>query len=287
VRTEKIAILLCIVLVILQFIFPAAVQIASPWLLALGLVFPGIPHGAVDHWLRLKQPQLARTNLLQFFGLYVFCMLSIAGLWWLSSLAGLVSFIIYSAWHFGETDLRDWQGYQPKLAWSWGLGVLLTLLFSHFKEFETYLIAYQINLGTTASSLQIIGLLAGFSLMALSLFLSTKKAFKNMAWCAAAIAISTFLPLLLAFAVYFIAGHSLRGWRHLQAETTGGFTSLLKMAMPFSVLAFVFLGLSLGLAYNYNWLDSNFWPLTFVFVAALSAPHVWLMHGFYTEKKLS
>lgn len=285
-RAEKIAFGLSAVLVALHFFYPAVVQSISPWILGLGLIFPGIPHGAVDHWLRLKQPHLAKTGLTSFFVLYIMAMLVVVGIWWLSPLAGLSSFILYSAWHFGETDLRDWHSYQPKLAWIWGLGVLLTLLFTHFNEFESYLNVYEIGLGQQAQLWHYCGLALGLILLALGIFQANSSSFKPKSYTALTIALGAFLPLLLAFALYFVAGHSFRGWRHLQRETKGGFKALFIKSLPFSLLAFVFLAVGVGAAHYFNWLDKNYWPILFIFVASLSAPHVWLMHGFYRGKQM-
>ena len=279
-RTEIYSLALTLVFVGLHFWLPDLVQDLSPWFLAVGLIFPGIPHGAVDHWVRLKNVQWFSKAMALFFAQYILVMLLVAGLWWLSPALGLLSFIGYSAWHFGETDLRDWQQYSPRLSWFWGSGVLLTLLFSHPAEFAYYLKIYGLNpMGYWWQP----GLASGLIALALALFMSRDTSFRPMALTALVVALGSFLPLLLAFALYFIVGHSFRGWRHLQAQTPGGFSALLKMALPFSLLAFVFLGVAIGLGAWFSADGLEFWPWLFVFVAALSAPHVWVMHGFYQK----
>jgi Brp/Blh family beta-carotene 15,15'-monooxygenase len=280
---ERYSLFFCLAFVGLHWAAPAWVQTISPWFLAVGLIFPGIPHGAVDHWVRLKEVNPKSKRFWRFTSGYLAVMALIFGLWWLSPALGLLNFIAYSAWHFGETDLRDWHQYHPLKSWAWGLGVLLTILFSHFTEFSGYLQAYQIELAYP-KLWQWAGLTAGVLGMATSLFTVNRLAFKAMATTALVVALGAFLPLLLSFALYFIVGHSFRGWSHLQQHYQNNFWALVKLALPFSLAAFGFLAISVG---GLRWLSADaqsYWPWLFVFVAALSAPHVWVMHRFYQRQ---
>jgi ABC-type sugar transport system permease subunit len=88
----------------------------------------------------------------------------------------------------------------------------------------------------------------------------------------------TQLPLLQAFAVYFIAQHSLNGWKHLQGHLRLSSARMWLHALPFTLGA-LFLGVA-----SFLWLETPPVGLFFIALSCLSFPHVLAMDRFYIKK---
>lgn len=245
------------------------------------MIFPGIPHGAVDHELQLANRSF--RNLPLFIVQYLFMMLMIVLVWYLAPFAGLFLFLAYSAWHFGETDTREWNIYRPLLAVLQGTGMLSFLLLSHPVELVNYLQA--LGMPNVHISQQVslwVSTLAAAILLLLGLVVPTSG---RSSWLKTVLVLlaGAFLPLIPAFGLYFICIHSATGWVHIKNKLHLNNTQLLRLAMPFSLGAFALFAL---LIFVDQWIGlsfEGFIPAIFVFLAAVSAPHIWYMHRFYQE----
>jgi lycopene beta-cyclase len=270
---DGLVLLLLLLCVLLQWLWPAANAVLLPVLLGIGLLFPGIPHGAVDHLLDFK------TGSLPVFVLkYVGIMLAVVLLWWLTPSLALLAFIGYSAWHFGQTDAKVWGQTQPLWAVIYGVAALGFVLMSHPAELQQHITALGSNLQVPqgVSALLILGIM----LVILPVFLPKKS---RLAYAINALVIfgGSLIPLLPAFGFYFIGLHSWRGWRHLRTGLGMGDVALFKKALPFSTAAWL-LFIGLGIAATTFDLSFEGWiPVFFVFLAAVSAPHIVMMHRFY------
>lgn len=267
-----------ILLVLIHQFSPGATHFIALPLLGAGLIFPGIPHGALDHVLKGSPPTKA-IHWLQFIGIYVAIMGAIVGLWWLSPELGLVLFLLYSAWHFGETDLKHWAVKSTSTTWIYGLSALGFILATHPVELIEYLQALGISVSVTPPIWLAIFLCApGLALPLRSLPRSRMPSYVKTI---AILALSTALPLLLAFALYFVGLHSWRAWQHLRSGLQMSNRRLLQHAAPFSICAYLFLAL-FALAIYYDILPfEGLSSAIFLFLAAISAPHIWMMHSFY------
>ncbi len=266
---------------LLQFAAPQALQSLGAPLLLLGMAFPGIPHGALDHCLS-PAGQLQGGALLRFVVGYLAIMGLILLVWLLSPPLALLAFLLYSAWHFGETDLQHWGAFRPGRAWLHGAAALGFILAAHPGEFEDYLHALGLGPQLAFPPLAMTGI-AGASLLGLlgtGLFI---PAAARASWLQTMLILlaGAFLPLLLAFGLYFIGVHSLRGWRHLQAGLRVSHAALLRQALPFSLGAFALFALLVAFSYLAELPFEGMIPGLFVFLAAISAPHIWFMHRFY------
>lgn len=278
-----VCLLLCVLA--LQTYSPGALGFAEPLFLLIGMLFPGIPHGAADHCLG-PAGELRGGALLRFALAYVGAIALILLLWLWSAEVGLLAFLAYSAWHFGETDLREWGIYRPAAAWLYGAGLLLLLLTGHADETAAYfeaLGAGALNVYWTAWSMPLA--ITGAIAMTVGGFRVLVQA-RVSGWATFIIlAGGLLLPLISAFALYFIGVHSLRGWMHLQSGLNAGVRKLALKALPFSAGAYaLFVALWIGHQYAELQLEGLV-PLFFIFLAALSAPHIWLMHRFYARSR--
>lgn len=280
-QSEGLALLLAFLLLFLQQFIPQTLENWSPYLLAIGLLFPGIPHGALDHL--AHRQNLSLGPLARFTLQYLTAVVLIFMLWWWFPGLGLLSFLLYSAWHFGETDLRDWQLYTPGRAFLWGSAVLATLLLAHPEQLGAFLKALHLPALNMAQWSGPFNAPASLALVALvMLWLSFPAAGRRQAWPTVLVLfLGLFLPLLLAFGLYFVTLHSFRGWRHLRTALKKDDLALMRQAAPFSLGAFAIGIAGYFLAQSRGWSPELWWPWLFVFVAAISAPHIWIMHRLY------
>lgn len=256
-------------------------QIAIPALLA-GMVFPGIPHGAMDHCLG-RGGTLQGWRLVRFSAGYIGFMLVILALWRMSPTAGVGLFVLYSAWHFGETDTRAWNAYHPVHAMIYGAGLLLFMLFTHPEEFLGYLEALGVGIQWPAYAP---ALLAATGLGAVVFPVITVPARMRWEWMLTTVVVvaGAWLPLLVAFGLYFVGIHSWRGWMHVREGLRAKNRTLLRMAAPFSLGAFGSFAAFMVAKDHIGVAADGLMPAVFAFLAAVSAPHIWYMHRFYGQQ---
>jgi len=191
------------------------------------MITVGIPHGAVDHllvsgtWNQRKAP------------LFILRYLLLAGmigvLWfWMPQIA-LIVFLLYSLWHFGETDGKSWD-FDCMTSLLWGISVLLYILGTHFDETNTILT----SIGSIALPFAIpVWFLTPWLLWAVyqkqpSLFLTTIF-----------LILSSQIPLLFAFGIYFIGQHSFTGWKHLKIYLHRESKDIWIQSLPFHIGAWI------------------------------------------------
>jgi lycopene beta-cyclase len=256
-------------------------------LLILGMIFPGIPHGALDHYIG-PEGQLKGLKLLKFVFFYLLFMALVLLIWQASPVLGVSLFLLYSAWHFGETDMRHWGAFRISSAWLQGIFALGFILCTHPAEWQAYLLAlgFPASFSFPAQILEISGVICGAGLLGLGVFVPRKS---GLSWLntIAVLAAGIFLPLIPAFALYFIGIHSVRGWMHLRKGLGVGTWSLMKQALPFSMGAYLLFILLLVFDRYFGLSFEGMIPGMFMFLAALSAPHILQMHRYYNHREAS
>lgn len=255
----------------------------SKWtlpLLAGGLIFPGIPHGALDHKITQKIRNSSRDKFI-FFVTYLALMAIVGFIWIIWIDLGVILFIIYSAWHFGETDLISMKIYSPFFAIIFGLGLLCFLLSTHQDEF--FNIMDQLGCLTLKCSNSQKSFIPWISFLAMLLPLVKYRKVDFLKWSAivAVLAISAWLPLLIAFLLYFVGLHSFRGWIDIHDRTGMSNREMMLKAMPLSLGAYVTF-----LIFWWIWDSGQLDPEHviapfFAFLASISLPHIYYMHLLY------
>jgi lycopene beta-cyclase len=241
----------------------------------LGLLLVGIPHGALDHLHVLKE--LSFTKLVVYVFKYLFLGSLMYFSWSVSAPLALSLFLAYSAWHFGEADLKLWT---PKAKWPaiiiWGFYVLFTLLLSHFTELVAILQSMQIEFPNSyISAMNTYSLEFTYSAVSVGLLFLWRFPLKGVFCSLVLLLIAAQLPLLAAFGLYFIFQHSVNGWQQLRLSHEMTNTRLWIHALPFTLGSFLLLGVLYYLDIPVNWGQA------FIFLSALSFPHVLLMHRIY------
>ena len=282
-KSEMIAVSLILIafsLVLLQYINPTIFEWTNTILLIGGLVTIGIPHGAVDHLLT-SEKKLTRPTF-GFILRYLAYVVALFVVWRIAPSLSLILFIIYSSWHFGESDLYHWGITKNKVAvsWLWGGALLLFILSSHFKESNQIIAHLGIKLPLV---LQEYSFLISVVLLLIQLLLVIRTKKTAMILSVLLLVVSIQLPILTAFGLYFIGQHSFNSWNHIKKGLEISNKQLIFKALPFTLGSFFLFGIVIYLIKNeiimfknYNWVE-----IIFMFISCVSLPHILVIHSFY------
>jgi len=254
-------------------------EYVSSSILALGFLSIGLSHGALDHLTAKKISN--KKELLYFAASYLLKGAFLGIVWLIFPDLALLIFIAYSAWHFGQADFKEWQLNQGWQSFVWGFIVLLTILFFHFEELN-WIIQQIPNLhsvillkkisNTQLVSIQVLIIASGLFIAAIN---KSKYIFITMTY----LLLTSMLPLLVSFGIYFVGQHSLHGWRHLLVGLNERSSRLWLKSLLFSiggVCIILYFLLAAGL---------NYVGMFFIILSCLSMPHVFSMHRFYAKRK--
>jgi Brp/Blh family beta-carotene 15,15'-monooxygenase len=250
-----------------------------------GLLLFGIPHGALDYLLSDNH----KTSLLSFIVKYLSIIAAYLFLWWFLPSISLIVFLVFSCFHFGESEMEETgDSLNSTLsflnAFFLGLSILCCIIFTHLNE-SLSIINYMIDL--TDKSITIIHANATL-IAALSFVFIIAQSFysrKIIHWgLLLLLLLGSLVPLIAAFGLYFIFQHSINAWGHLKDGLSTNNISLYKKALPYTIGAVLFF-MVIVILYNKFRIDyENLIPLFFIFLACISLPHVILMHSFYLNK---
>lgn len=274
-----------VALLIVALVYVALNQWGAHWAdaflgsgLALGLLAIGIPHGALDVWTHSeRKPGRAVPYIITY-------LLSIAGVlacWWQFPHAGLLAFLALSAWHFGQADFERWGIRKGHLAW--GGTVLAVILFWHIDEVNAIVGEMGVSEGVRTALLNQRLTLQQIATAAMISCAIAAVRLRNWEWLLAVVllAITPWIPVLLAFGLYFIGQHSASGWHHLQGRLGMSSKELWLKAAPFTGGALVLI--ALGIVWMQK--PGEFAPHAtygafFMLLGSISIPHIFESHWF-------
>ena len=189
----------------------------------------------------------------------------------------LVLFLLYSAWHFGQADFKEWNLKQGWQSFLWGVILLTAILFFHVEELSNILIQIP-NL----SSVNLLNQLPSNGLMLIQVLtvssgviLARLNRSTNLLITLIYLLMASQLSLLMAFGIYFVLQHSMNGWKHLSLGLNKQSSVMWKNALPFTI------GGAGILIYFLLFAGENYIGLFFILLSCLSLPHVFSMHHFY------
>jgi lycopene beta-cyclase len=246
----------------------------------VGMFLVGIPHGAVDHLLETGN---FKTRIkLGFVIKYISLALLNLVIWIFFPTVALLFFIGYSAWHFGQTDWKEWQPDSINFIknFVWGIFIFSIILCGHIAETNDILDnmkVLKIPL-IDVEGKNISALIAGAA-VAWAIF---EKRWRMILSCLMLL-VSIELPLICSFGLYFIGQHSLSGWSHLKQGMSVDNKTLYLKALPFTIGALVLFAAFIYLLKN-NYLtefNESLITIFFVFISCISFPHVMVMNRFY------
>ncbi len=263
------------VLIVLYQLFPIYTGYAGWVLLGLGMLAIGIPHGALDYH-TVGEQGVSRWNgsfHMRYWGLIA----SMAVLWLLSPTVGLGVFVLTSAWHFGQTDFQHWKLPEHTVSiFLWGLSVLGWIILSHPEDSQIV-----VELLSVHSSLPLqnsIGWLLSMAFLQVGLLFKTRSV--QLFLSTISLWASAWLPLPMAFGLYFIGQHSLEAWTHLKEAITLSDRSMWQEALPLTIGAFLFCAifvLTLSLQpFHLGWI--------IIAGSCITFPHILYMDSFYRRR---
>ncbi|MCC6413415.1 MAG: beta-carotene 15,15'-dioxygenase, Brp/Blh family [Saprospiraceae bacterium] len=275
-------VLLPLILSAVSVLFPG-LQPTVYFLLLTGLILVGLPHGALDHVVETGniRKKITPGFIIRYLGKAAI----MAGCWWLSPLFGVLLFVGYSAWHFGQTDYTEWQRNSKTGAFLWGLSLLFIILLTHAEELSHILRAMHIDLGRVPEQFGSQAMVAGLALLTLQLVSSlfAKNGWKQTLTLMTLL-LGIKLPLLLCFGIYFIGQHSVSGWFHLRKTLQTTHREMLIKAAPFTLGALGMFAVAFAIA-GEALLSWNHAAVFFIVLSCISFPHILGMHVFYQNKK--
>jgi lycopene beta-cyclase len=281
--TPFILLLLSMLLLLIYKTTPQIFNWIQISIFSVGLFLVGIPHGAVDHLLETGniKSSIKPIFVIKYLGLAFLNLI----LWIFFPIGALLFFIGYSAWHFGQTDLKEWQPNTINALKSitWGILILSIILCGHVVETNSIL--------ENMKTLKIpINYITGKQISLLLVLVGTLWSIFEKRWMmllsSLMLLVSIELPLITSFGLYFIGQHSMNGWSHLKKGMKVDNRALYFKALPFTIGAFVLFAAFIVLLSN-NYLskfNENLITIFFVFISCISFPHVMAMNGFYKKR---
>ena len=260
------------------------------------ILFLGIPHGAIDNVLYIKDKSL---NNKQFIGLYLISIGLYIGLWFVLPILAYIIFLVLSAYHFGQSQFSHYFQKQPlinKILYAlWGAAILsgfmffkseeIAILMESSVEFSYFQAVHQEYL------LQVIFYASTFMTLVLMLILRLRS---RISWEVMFMEILVFMlilvcfylmPLLIGFTLYFVILHSFKVLKEeydfLNEEM--GVKSILgfvKIIAPFTLLAVFGIFLMYGLIYL-DMVSLSYGYCLLIIISAITLPHVFVMNNFY------
>lgn len=250
-------------------------------LLIIGFVAIGLPHGALDHV--LEHNCLDKIITFRFVLTYILQGSFLLLIWYLSPIAALGLFIMYSIYHFAQTDYHEWN-LETKYSWIWGILFFTGILLGHLENLSLILVNLSVpnlpNIGgyILTSFWTEIAYLSTFSCLILSI-LNRKL---GMFAVSLSILISFQLSLLQAFGIYFIFHHSYVSWNHLKCHFNVNSLQLWKKGSFFTLGAVSLFCFTIWILGD-DW--GSYVGAFFIFLSAISFPHVVRMNNFYSYFK--
>lgn len=270
-------------------------------LVALVLVLLlGIPHGATDHILfqKLQQQHQLPIKTWQFYSLYLLLMGLYGLLWFWAPGWALLLFVGISAYHFGQSNWHyvSWPALGAFGVYLlWGSTILLIPILRHADESWPIIEAIlQKPLPRWSVSTQniLLVILLGLNLGVIGYARITQKiAGRDMRWELANLVLLSLmlhtLPLLLGFALYFAAWHSLSSvldqvsyfQKHVSTYSLQAFA---RQAAPYTILAIV--GMVAAMGWQAGQAAPLPWGRLFMGIACLTLPHMILMEQLYSTE---
>jgi Brp/Blh family beta-carotene 15,15'-monooxygenase len=276
---------------------------AQIYLFISGVLLLGVPHGAAD--LLVAEASASRSTKyfspFRFLSVYILRLCLFGLVFWFFPVLGNLLFVLFAAYHFGETDLHrfktdTWMG--KFFVVGYGLLILGFILLHHFDQLiplfslfssgrDSAMLISQID----ANRYLILGIILFLFLISAFVYFSRHEVNSYdsgvfLVHLALILSILYFLPMMLAFTFYFIIWHSLLSLQNILSYLTieKKFTKqkIAKQIAFYSMLALIGIGLAGtgGFVFVHG---QTLLVYVFLGLAVLTAPHMQVMHEMYNK----
>ena len=263
-------------------------SLVSNLVLLVGFLYVGIPHGALDQLLLKKKD----SSVFLFVLMYLLIIALYFTLWYYLTLVSLILFILFSSFHFGESEYEEAKKkttdfFHYARNFILGLSILLFIILTHVNEAITIIADLKALHPSLLTFLSHPVYPVALSILSISYI--AFEAFRHRTYSLFGLLLLLLLgikaPLIFAFGLYFIFQHSFNAWGHLQLGLNMTESSLYKKALPYTIGALgIFIGFLIFLS-NTAIDTTSIISSMFIFLACISLPHFILMHLFYKPKK--
>lgn len=256
----------------------------------------GIPHGAIDNMLYLRE-QTGRNT--QFIAVYLLIIFANVALWLVMPEAAYISFLILSAYHFGQSQFSHYfksqNLFRKSIFLSWGLSVLSALILFNLAEIQQLMIAYSEfavfdNAHHPVALQSIFWISTTYTIFSLIYLVYTKAIdIEVLAMESLIMGLIFFafvlMPLIVGFTLYFVILHSIKvlneEFQFLQTEKqANSLLDFLKLLAPFSLLSFFGIG-ALFLTIHLEIFAISYGYCMLILISSITLPHVFVMNQFY------
>lgn len=246
--------------------------VTAYYFIIIGFITIGIPHGAVDHLLETGKWEYKKSP--GFILKYLFLSAIMLAFWYWIPTLGLILFLIYSSWHFGQADAKTFN-LSAIGSFLWGASVIFYIIGTHLTE-TNQILSY---MGST-----LIPMAIPKWIILVWLIIAVLK--KNISFVITIcwLILAGYLPLIIAFSLYFIGQHSYSSWLQLKSHLKMDNKTIWLNSLPFHGAAWLLLILLF-----FIWPDKEMSGLQkyagqfFIFIACISFPHVIYMQTLYKK----
>lgn len=271
---------------IIILLFPQKQFVIEILVLFFGLILTGIPHGAIDHLVARKtaDKKSNKFSLVKFIFRYTILMLIYGCVWWLAPGFSLILFILFTAFHFGVTDLHYFGKENKMICFLFGMNLTAWLLLSHQAELINWLYLILPNTDPIFVIINFLFKVNPIVFLFLAGLISFPKKSKRLDWVLfiLLLILANQLGLIAGFAFYFSGWH---GWQafndiknYINAENT--IIQLWKKAIPFTILSLVALLVVYAITPGSVWQNLGA-PAVIILISLLTLPHMEVMEQVY------
>lgn len=274
----------------------------------IGIIIIGVPHGSADLLVASRNAEAKKKpfSTLRFLSVYIGRLLLFAAILWLFPLIGILLFVIFAAYHFGETDLHQFKTntIPGKLfVISYGLLIISIIVLHHFdevrplyqlfssgNEFGSIINWIALNRYYMLSAFGILFFVTTFMYFLINARTNMNEKGQFLIHMAVILIILFKLPLMLGFTFYFVIWHSVLSLsnilHYLRNDNAYSWQVIMKQILLYSLLAFIGIGL-LGLTSSLLMDNNAVTGYLFIGLAVLTAPHMEIMHDMYLRIRLT
>jgi len=293
----------CILFIFQEYILPVDTDIQFIIFLC-GILLLGVPHGAADLLVANQNAgfQKKAFSQIRFLAIYLLRLFLFAAILWFFPITGNLLFILFAAYHFGETDLYQFKTNTligKLFVISYGLLILSVILLHHFEEVKPLFQMFEagkenvvfinwldVNRYNIISVSGILFFTTTFIYFLRNSNTGSRDKGEFLIRFAVILLILFNLPMLLGFTFYFVVWHSVLSLNNIinYLRKNEAFTrnSIRKEIILYSGLAIG--GIALFGLTGFMFINSNaVVGYLFLGLAVLTAPHMQIMHDMYNS----